>query len=843
MSSCIDILKEMKATPEEIKWIENQVKLGAGTEEITDRLIDEIKNQRHRKANNEISETNTNEFLRKLSDVATKVKKPYNALFKFLVGDTSGITSRSLARAQARAGFFAAKLRMPNRDIKAKLNDKGFVSDLITEMDNFTGVKKTKNDLAFELAGAITAYQKRQVAELNSFGGGVLWRDDYITKQWHDAYRMLKVDRDVWVNDVMKALDYNLTKDRIRNIILDRKMKWNEKQFDMKKYLRSAYTAMTAKSTNKGLLLDSLHLKRTLKFKDSKSFIDYNKSYGHENVAHAIFENMTMVDNHISFGEAFGFGYRKRVKPDEATLRQHQDALHEAKMSGEQDLILEAENALENLKWKEVNPTDELQREMYNLHRDKRITGSQYRRLRGALSQVTGDSYQAGSPTLSKFVTGFQFWEYITKLGKATLSSVNDLWTGAVILHYQGVKPGRAYLGLINHVLKKATQQISTKERDVLLRQLNVGVDGIFETYSRNYINNPSMGTLNKLTDTMFDLNLLNWWTNSSREGVAKMMSMHFADNLSKSFDNVPTRFKALLEAYDLNSKDWDILRKVGAFDETKFKTGGDKKNKFFTSDHFIDTVTEPLEGGGWKVKDEWADLVAADDVRRIEQSINRYYIMESRVAVPEAGAADRAWMFGEHARGSLPESTLRLFFQFRTHQVKMIRALAPRMYEMGTPSLAHILPAIGLGYVSASLKNMVAGKEPMAYDDPQTLIRSLEQSGFLGFLADFLGGQFGNYKHDMDEAIAGSAYKTLNSWAELGTELVRGNKDAVDFYNHLRHQIPFANLFWTEAAVNYFIHYNIMEAFRPGYKKRLEARARGTNSDYLIKPSSIWGG
>ena len=93
-----------------------------------------------------------------------------------------------------------------------------------------------------------------------------------------------------------------------------------------------------------------------------------------------------------------------------------------------------------------------------------------------------------------------------------------------------------------------------------------------------------------------------------------------------------------------------------------------------------------------------------------------------------------------------------------------------------------------------------------------------------------------------MDEAIAGSAYKTFNSWSELGTELVKGNKDAVDFYNHLRHQVPFANLFWAEAAVNYFIHYNIMETFRPGYKKRLEARARGTNSDYLIKPSSIGG-
>jgi hypothetical protein len=581
-----------------------------------------------------------------------------------------------------------------------------------------------------------------------------------------------------------------------------------------------------------------------LKFKDSESFINYNKSYGHENIAHAIFENMTMMDNHISFGEAFGFGYREKVKLDEVTLRPYQDAVHEAKLSGDKDLILEAENALESIKFKEVNPTDELQKAMYLLKESGQVSGSQYRRLRGALSQVTGDSYQVGSPMLSKMVTGFQFWEYITKLGKATLSSVNDLWTGAVILHYQGVKPGRAYLGLVNHILKKATQQISTKERDVLLRQLSVGVDGIFETYSRNYINNPAMGTLNKLTDTMFDLNLLNWWTNSSREGVAKMMSMHFADNLAHSFDKVPPRFKTLLEGYGLDSKDWDILSKVGAFDETKFNPKGSKKNKFFTSDHFMDTVTEPLGDGDWKIKDEWIKQgLEVNDVRKIEQSINRYYIMESRVAVPEAGAADRAWMFGENARGSLPESTQRLFFQFRTHQVKMIRALAPRMYEMGTPSLAHVLPAIGLGYVSASLKNMVAGKEPMAYDDPQTLVRSLEQSGFLGFLADFLGGQFGNYKHDMDEAIAGSAYKTLNSWGELGNELVKGNKDAVDVYNHLRHQVPFANLFWTEAAVNYLIHYNIMEAFRPGYKKRLEARAKGTNSEYMIKPSSIWGG
>ena len=62
----------------------------------------------------------------------------------------------------------------------------------------------------------------------------------------------------------------------------------------------------------------------------------------------------------------------------------------------------------------------------------------------------------------------------------------------------------------------------------------------------------------------------------------------------------------------------------------------------------------------------------------------------------------------------------------------------------------------------------------------------------------------------------------------------------AIDFYNHLRHQVPFANLFWTEAAVNYLVHYGIMETFSPGYTKRLEARARGAGNEFMVNPSSI---
>ena len=841
MSSCDDILKQINASKEEIAYVKAHIKDGEATPTLVDKFIQDLDNKKFRSDNNKLSMANTKSFQEKLYDVVQTAKKPYNVLFNFLVGETSGITSRALARAHARFGYFSSRLRMGNGDIKKLLNDQVFVKDFLREMENF-GTRKTNNKLAHELAEAVTDYQKKQVLELNSFGGGVFWRDDFITKQWHDSFRMLKAGKDKWVNDAYLSLDHVETKNRIRHNLIDRGITFDEKKFNLKKFLGSAYENMTVKSSKSGLLLDSLHLKRTLKFKDTESFMLYNKFYGHENIAHAVFENMTMMDNHIAFGEAFGFGYRKKVTPDAVTLKKFEDELVVAKEGGEKSSIEEAQTNFDNIFWREVNPVDELQKEIYRLKENGRITKRQFRRLRGGLAQVSGDAYMTANPTLAKFVTGFQFWEYVTKLGKATLSSINDLWTGAVILHYQGVKPGRAYLGVINHVLKKAVRNISTAERDQLLRQLNVGIDGIFESYSRNYINNPTMGTLNKLTDKMFDLNLLNWWTNSAREGVAKMMSMHIAENLAHSFDKIPTRFRKLLEEYKITSKDWDILRKVGAFDETAFNKGGNKKNKFFTTDHLVDETTIRNSNGDIEIKAEYANAgLTKSDLDRIQQSINRYYIMESRLAVPEAGAAERAWMYGDNQRGSLSESTARVFFQFRTHQVKQIRSLYPRMYEMGAPSLIHVIPAIGLGYVSASLKNMFAGKEPLKYDDPVALERALTQSGILGFLADYLGGQLGNYKHDIDDAILGSGYKTLKSWTKLGYELVQGNKDAIHVYNHLRHQLPFANLFYTEAAINYLLHYGIMETFRPGYLQALEARERGLASGFIVEPSSIW--
>jgi len=71
---------------------------------------------------------------------------------------------------------------------------------------------------------------------------------------------------------------------------------------------------------------------------------------------------------------------------------------------------------------------------------------------------------------------------------------------------------------------------------------------------------------------------------------------------------------------------------------------------------------------------------------------------------------------------------------------------------------------------------------------------------------------------------------------------LATGNKDASDVWKNLRYNLPYANLFYMEGALNYGVHYGVMETFSPGYLNTLESRARANDEAFMIEPSNIWG-
>ena len=664
MSDCRKILDNTPFNEDEKSLIETLTREGKNPEQITEAIKKGTKDGTLTRGSNEISKNKTNEYLEQLKNIVLKSKDPYKTLMDLFVGDEAGITSRTLTRVQSRAAHVASLLEENNSAITDLLNNEKFIQHFIDELDTIAKSSKTNNKKAYMLAKAVNDMQKLQVHELNRFGAGVNIRDDYVTKQWHDVYRMLNVTPEKWVNDIMARLDYEKTKIQVLSSLDQRGIKLKE-EFNLKKYLTNAYHEMTKEGSGEGMVVTYLRTRRVFAFKSGQDLIEYNKLYGHSNLAHAVMENMDLIDNNISLGETMGFGYVKDIIPDKVTLTKLKSDIDIAKANKDQNALREAKKAFDKAHKQEVNPVIETKKALEFLNDSGKISHFQYIRLRGALGQVSGDAYMVKHPNISKFVAGFQMTEYLTKLGKATLSSVGfDPWASALNLNYQGMKPGKAYLGVINHMMRKIFRKIPTAERDFLHRNTITGIDGIIGAYGRNMIENPTLGKLNDMTNKMFSWNLLNWWTNASREGMGKMMSHNFAHMMQHSWDDLgkiskdTLRFKDLIKKYGINKKDWNLLKKVGSFDETLFNTKGNKKTKFITADWILEQEKKRKYKNGKKV-------FKRNETKKLRETLNRFFVMESRLGVPEITAADRAWMFGDSKRGSLPDVSAPIPLEF----------------------------------------------------------------------------------------------------------------------------------------------------------------------------------
>ena len=149
---CSDILKKAGLSKEERELVEIMSRQGESTSKIKEKFFKAIEDNGLIDKSDKVREAKTNDYLELLQDIVLNSKTAYKRLFELLVGDKSGITSRTLARVQERFGYMASLLEMSNSDIKRLLNQETFVRDLVIEMNHFKPLAKTKNKLAHDVA-------------------------------------------------------------------------------------------------------------------------------------------------------------------------------------------------------------------------------------------------------------------------------------------------------------------------------------------------------------------------------------------------------------------------------------------------------------------------------------------------------------------------------------------------------------------------------------------------------------------------------------------------------------------------------------------------------------------
>lgn len=754
-------------------------------------------------------------YLDALQTVASRVKKPYRAIMEFFGSDHIGIGQRQQTRWLSLLSRMTAETGLSNRQVMVMIEgslmdavgNKGYTpfrKDFLTEMFSEGDKMVTGNELAHKIASSIKRNQLMGIQEANVYGAAIHYKKHWMTNQYHNAEAMAKANGDDWVRDVQREINREATIENIRFFHPELEG-MSMKKFDLDVYLSGIYESVT-QSTSKGtgILADQFNLHRILEFKDAPSLMRYNSKYGHENLAHAIFQNLEMFQKYLTIGETMGYG-RVTMKPIKYPQPEGPISTREV-----------------------FNPALETRKLFRALKDMGKISSHEYSQLSSVLREIVGDNLVIGSPKMAGLIQNYIAWQSMAVLGKAMFSSVSDIGSAAIMLHHQGIGPGQAYYGLIQSTLRQLTNQLPEAERRLVFQALHTGTDGtLMSNASKYYTGMKTGGILARGANEMFHLSGLNGFTNALRNGFAYMSSNIMANNLSKSWSKLHPRYRKLLsENFDFTSKDWEVLQEIGSFNSKIWKKDANKLDNYITMDHVLE------RGSELKIK----------GTVRLANKLDNFFIQESRSAVPEAKIRDRAILFGNHDRGDWIDVTRRLAVMFRSYQSQLVRNLWPRIIEIGLPSVVHVVPYMGLGYTAIALKSLVQGKEPPSFDDPELWIDAVIHSGLAPIVGDFIGGEYGRYNHDWDEAVLGFGYSKFRGFGELMVGLWDGDKDASDVFRSIRYNAPFANLYFMEAAINYGLHYGMMESLEPGYLNRLEAQAASQDTEFMFKPSNIWG-
>ena len=774
--------------------------------EIVEDIIEEQKLHNFLGNNNIRNAERHKRFISMARHTAETVVRPYRKFWKFIADDKESMGGRVTTRHQRSLSNIASEANIATHDMFTLIEghmitregDLAFRNDFITEMMSEVSEMQSKNKVAYQLATAVKKQQAIQLMESRSYGSGLYHKPGWVTSQFHDSLRIKAATREQWVNDILGDLDVGKTK---TNALANfegpdvPRGKW-----DTKKYLEGVWDSITNPKINgHGLILDNMQRMRILEFKNASSLLNYNSKYGHKNLAHAIFQNLQNMDNYLEIGMVMGYGYKQSIMPPIHVLSQ------------------------KPIKVIKHDPINDLRSLWSELRQQNKLTKREHGNLNAALTEIVGDHSLAGNPRISQLTAGFIAQQAMSKLGSAVFSATADLGSTGIVLHHQGVSPGKGYYGMTQNMLRIATDQLDPVEKKLVHQALGVANDGmIAQNYSR-YVGQwgGAAGQLSKLANHFFWKNGLIGWTNTARSAFAVMSSNQLANSLTGTWKGLGKVQREHYIKYGFNADDWKELQRIGSFNARLWNPDANKLENYITRDWIIDNKGSAALG----------------------MKLDNFFIQESRSAVPEAKLADRVNMYGNHDKGSGWDVTRKLAGMFRTYQLQQVKTLYPRVRELGLPAIVHAIPVIGLGYTSVVLKNLVKGKEPPAFDDPQLFIDVMVGSGFAPLVGDYLAGEYGRYNHTFDEAVGGAAYSQFKDWGELWVGLADGSKNAGDAFKSLRYNTPFANLFYTQAALNYGIFYGIMESLNPGFLNRMEAQAEGSGSPFMYKPSNLYGG
>lgn len=689
----------------------------------------------------------------------------------------------------------------------------------------------SKNDVAVKAAAVIRKYQNLAKQDLNGEGAAIGNLDSYVAHQNHDPVLIRSGGRsEGWKPFKMMSSDEGFSKWRdFISPLLDHDKTFGGRDAD--KILRGVYNGLVTgvhlssegsqgfkdpSFSGPGNMAKRLSQERFLHFKDADSDARYQQEYGVPRLVDRVASTLRASARDFALMRTWGTNPRAEFEADMRRLNEHY-------VDKDQDAV----NSLQ----------------------------TKQRSLQNEFDHLDGTAMRPEYQLNAKMWAGFRTVEALSKLGNVLFTHLSVGMTKGAELRYHGM----GFLEAQGNFYKSFADGRSAAERAALATELHTrATGGLHYLTSMFQPSDAPPGALSRTADTFYKMTGLEGLFKMQRNGTLYQMAENLGQNVSKDFSKIDPEYQKTLQQYGIGPKEWDLIRSS----ENHIKEEG----RTYVTPGSMEGVDRGdikqylQDTGSLKSKDKENVVEAKIDQAKQELALrlNVYFEDSARRAMITPGVAERALLLQGTRPGSVVGEFARSLAQFKMWPTAlMMQGLGREFSRAGSlgQGVAHtlvnmIVPGMVYGYARMVAADLTAGKDVRDPSDPKTWVAALTQGGGIGIMGDFLFGQEDRFGASPLVTAAGPMASDVDALYKMYNQL---KSDALDpnakkdvLPEALRfgvNHIPFSNLFYARAALNYLVMWRVYEAMNPGWAGRYEQKLQKENGQTMwLRPTQAVG-
>ena len=748
-------------------------------------------------------------------------KNPYETLRGMLVGSAK-LHNMSSIDAKSRttiADLQGQLLRGLEKDGLLEASQSGVHDkDVHLALHHKDGEPPKVSEDALKIAAVIRKLNNYALDRKNRAGAYISKIENYITRQSHDGRLMRRAGFDKWRDDIVPLLD-DIT---FKNIVPKKGVKDAQEEF-LRDIYESLISGVHKKSDGqysidgkndlitafqgRSNLAKSMSQSRVLHFKDGEASYQYSQKYNRRNLHETLSDTLVYDGRSIALMEELGTNPRAMIDR----------IINDIEVKTKSDPVLAG---------KRKGQVRAINREFAQLDNSLNAIGD-------------GDGTFFGADFAS-VAAGVRMIQSMAMLGQMTVSSITDIASKAAVL---SSNTERGFFHSFGKAMLDVLEGVPKNERKEIVTRLLVGVERMQGSIlSRHGPEDFGPGTVSKMNALFYKLTGMRYWNGSGKEGTAAILAYDGAQAVKKPWADVDESFKAMLQRYKISEKEMALFKDV----DMKAADGREYLFPDLTDDIPVDALDLYIrEKSGNLNITETTRAKMRDELRT---KVGSVYMDMADTAIPTPGAKEQAIMNLGYAKGTAGGEALRMFMMLKAFPITMMTKGLNRQYQTsGFVGVTKMIAGMSvMGYVAMSAKDILKGKEPRTifsddYMKSAKVVRdSMIQGGSLALIGDVGFGEFHKFGRSFTKAAAGPFYSGVDDVMSIFSAAMSGDPVAKQTVKFVRKNIPFSNLFYTNAALDYMVLHGLMETMQPGYLNKMERRyKKDYDQEFYFPPSS----